>query len=185
MRHQEVSKGLWRDDHGGDGLQVAGEEGGTGAQEVPGGAVGHPAELAVEGAVEEEGLSQSDRDGEDELPIGDDGEHFLHHPLRPGDGSTLSAGGAKSAALAGEGDQLFFFLFAIRIEAAQPHEPVVQVAAAEEPLQELPDPRGKAAVALAEARVPDAEELLQGVLDDLLEVVPGAPGPVPGSGAGG
>ena len=83
MGDQEVPEGLRRDDHGGDSLLLPREQRRMGAQVVAGGGIGDAAELAVERAVEEERLPESDGDGEDELPVGDDGKHFFNHALGP------------------------------------------------------------------------------------------------------
>ena len=66
-----------------------------------------------------------------------------------------------------------FLLAAIRIHAAQPHEPVVRVPALEEPGEERLDSCREGAVLIAESLVPNLEELFHGVLDDLLELVRG------------
>ncbi len=59
------------------------------------------------------------------------------------------------------------------MDAAQSHEPVMQVPALEEPDEEFLDSRRKGAVSIAEPVVPHAAELLHGVLDDLLELIRG------------
>ena len=106
MGYQEVGKRLRRDDHGGDGFTLAGEEGCPRSHEVAGGGVGDPAEFAEEGAVEEEGPPEGDRDREDELAVGDEGEDLLDHALGPFDRAALAAGTGPTPALPGRAEKL-------------------------------------------------------------------------------
>ena len=61
----------------------------------------------------------------------------------------------------------------------------MEVTATEEGFEQVLDPGVEGTVGLAEPVVPDAEELLHGVLDDLLEVVGRRSGAVPGEGGEG
>jgi hypothetical protein len=140
-------------------------------REVPGGGVGHAAEVSVEGAVAEKGGAEISRDGEDELAVGGQGKHLLDHPLGPQQGALLATARTQPADLAGGGDQALRLLGAIGIDASQAQKSEMEIPAPKEPLQEPPHPGGQGAVFLLEAVVPHPGEFLQGVLDDLLELV--------------
>lgn len=60
VTYEQVPERLGDHDHGGSGLLELGEPArGPLAQEVPGGGVGHAAEVAVEGAIAEKGAAEA------------------------------------------------------------------------------------------------------------------------------
>ena len=79
---------------------LAGEERRTLLHVLAGRSVGDAAELPVERTVQEKGFPQGDRNGEDELPVGDEGEDELDHALGPLDCPALSARRAETSCAA-------------------------------------------------------------------------------------
>jgi len=75
------------------------------------------------------------------------------------------------ARLTGERHESLGLLLAVGIDTAEAQEPEVKVAATSEPLEQRTHSVRERPVAIAEAIVPDPEEFLQGVFDDLLERV--------------
>ena len=86
--------------------------------------------------------------------------------------------GHRPRLLTRERDDFLVLLGALGVDAADAREAEVEVAAADEGLEEMLDPGVERAVGVAEAVVPDAEELLHGVFHDVLEVVGGRSGAV-------
>jgi hypothetical protein len=171
MSHEKVPVGLRRDDHGGDCLRLACQERRTPPEVVAGGGVRDAAEVTVERTVGEEGFPQGDGDGKDDLAVRDPGQDAIDHALGPLDRSALSARRAETSGAAGKRDQFLLLLGALGIDAADAEKPEVRIPATKERFEEVFDPRVKRSVGVAVAIVPDAEELFEGIFDDLLEVV--------------
>ena len=125
------------------------------AEEVPGGCIRHPAEVPVEGAVEEEGLAEVSGDGEDQLAVGDHGKHLLDHPLGPGQSALLATGGAKASSAAGVGEDPLGLPGKVGIATKEPHEPEVRVPAAEKIFQDGTDTPVEGSMGVPEPFIPD------------------------------
>ena len=69
-------------------------------------------------------------------------------------------------------------LFAVWINALQPREAEVRIAAAQVLPEEVFDPGVERSVLGAEALIVDTEELVEVLLDEVFEIVGGALGPV-------
>ena len=181
VKIDEAPEGLRRHDHGGDRALQSREVLG---QELSGRGVGGAGEIAVERAVEEEGLAEDLGEGEDQLHIGDLGEDLFDHALGPQGGALFSARGAQPPHLAGMRDQAL----EAALRATQAKKTEVGISTAAEDLEKLPEPRVERAVIVPEAFVPMDKEVLQVVLDDVLELVSPGAGPVarsrPGTGKG-
>jgi hypothetical protein len=76
-------------------------------------------------------------------------------------------------------DEKLGLLGAVGVRAPQAKKTAMQITTAQEPFKKRADPGRESAVALAEALVPVAEELLVVLLDDLFELVGGAAGLIP------
>ena len=143
---EEVSAALRADDHCGDRILSSGERAGVLAEAVAGGAVRDAAEITVERAVEGEGLPQRDGNGEEELSVRDDWEHFFDHALGPLKGPALRTGTGRSPALpgtacrrempclGGEGDEACALVLAVRVGGVEWEKAEVHIARPEESL---------------------------------------------------
>jgi len=91
MKREEVPVTLGGDDHGRDGFPCSWERACALSEEVAGGGVRDATELSIERSIEEEGLPQCERDGEDELAVFHARKHALDHSLGPLDRTALRA----------------------------------------------------------------------------------------------
>ena len=89
---------------------------------------GGTAQLCEQLAPAAEERTQQPRDGQDDVAVGDRGQHLVAQPLGPQDLSLLLARGAERAAAAGKGDEHA----APALGAPQPSEAVLEQAAAQE-----------------------------------------------------
>jgi hypothetical protein len=160
MPLDEIAGGGDRDDDAGAGVVAEAP-----ADELGHGLGGGAAEFGEQLPPPAQERTQQSGDGQDDVAVGDRGEHLLAQPLGPDELALLLARGAEGAAAAGEGDEHA----AAALGAPQPGEAVLEQPAAEELPQHPLHDRPQRAVPAGEAGRPDSQQLLQVPLDQLEE----------------
>ncbi len=133
------------------------------ADELGHGLGGGPPQFGEQLAPSAEQRTQQPRDRQDDVAVGDLGEHLLAQPHRPEELSLLLARGAEGPAAAGERDQHA----AAALGAPQPGEAMLEQTAAQELPQDAFDDRSQRAVLAGEAFGPDPKQSFQMPLDEL------------------
>ena len=158
MPLKQIPGGGDRDDDAGAGVVAEAP-----ADELGRGLGGGAAQLGEQLAPPAQQGSQQPRDGQDDVAVGDRGEHLLAQPLGPQDLPLLLARGAERPPAAGERHQHA----PPALAAPEAGEAVLEQAAAQELPQHPLDHRSKRPVLPCEALGPDPQQLLQVALDEL------------------